>query len=216
MSEEDLLVQLDREQKICDGAQHILAAGGGSEELRSKVQAELAGALARISNLRHQLAQHTPPSDMSNLASDRHSVHRHATTLMHALRASFVNASGSAHGHTAHDNASLAAHPPADVSPTTSASTLSGSSQMQAGRRPAFASMGPPSTPSTTRQAQRARSAAAITAHARPQHNRTPSHAHGLGSMAHRRIDLMVRLADTFDRSIRLRYECPVDALIDW
>ncbi|PWN32613.1 uncharacterized protein FA14DRAFT_125928 [Meira miltonrushii] len=61
-----------------------------------------------------------------------------------------------------------------------------------------------------TRQAQRTRTAAT-----RPQHNRTPSHVNGLGSIAHRQIDLLNRLTSLLVSNIRVRYDCPIETLVE-
>lgn len=74
--------------------------------------------------------------------------------------------------------------------------------------------MGPPITPSMTRTAQRSRAAAM--ASSKSGHNRTPSHATGLGDVPRKRIEVMSRLVEVMRKSTRLRYELPVEELIAW
>ncbi|CEH14460.1 related to protein ste16 [Ceraceosorus bombacis] len=75
-----------------------------------------------------------------------------------------------------------------------------------------LSSMGPPTTPSMTRSAQRARAAAMAKSEA---HQRTPSHAHGLGDLARRRQSVLTQLAGLLRCNARVRYETDPDELLD-
>ncbi|MCO5588188.1 hypothetical protein L7F22_042143 [Adiantum nelumboides] len=202
--------QLELEQKVIEGAQKILAAERGNEKLRTQVQNELQVAQARIG----QIQQHSSPSpiiqqrlptlfDVSSQEREveeekpaRDSVRRQAFTLMQALRA--TTGTRQAYGATPNVSSPLASASATSANPNASVS------------QSASPLMGPPVTPSMTRQAQRTRTAAS-----RPQHNRTPSHVNGLGSIAHKQIDLLNRLTSLLISNIRVRYDCPIETLVE-
>lgn len=102
--------------------------------------------------------------------------------------------------------------------PSSRASTLAPltarTSSISTSPKTKFSSMGPPTTPSMTRSAQRSRAAAL--SNARPNHVRTPSHATGLGDIPRKRIDVMSRLVEVLQKSARLRYEISAEDLVGW
>lgn len=202
--------QIEQEQKVIEGAQKILASERGNEKLRKQVQNELQVAQARIGQIQ-QLSSPSPivqqrlpkvfdgslhEREMEEETPARESVRRQAFTLMQALRA--TTGTRQVYGATPNVSSPLAAAATTSSNPNASVSQI------------ASPLMGPPLTPSMTRQAQRTRTAAT-----RPQHNRTPSHVNGLGSIAHKQIDLLNRLTELLMSNIRVRYDCPIETLVE-
>lgn len=198
--------QMEHEQNIIEGAQKILATDRGNEKLRMQVQHELKVAQARMGHIQHHsspssINQSRLPSlfDVPAAAEEqeekpiRDSARRQAFTLMQALRA--TTGTRQVYGTT-----------PSVSSPLAAGTTSTNANVSQS----ASPLMGPPLTPSMTRQAQRTRTAAT-----RPQHNRTPSHVNGLGSIAYKQIDLLSRLTNLLISNIRVRYDCPIENLVE-